>query len=261
MEWQAPAVVLEARPHGEGGAVVSVLTEAQGRHAGLARGGASRAQAPLWQPGNLVEARWVARLPDQLGALSGELLHPAAALAMEDPLALSLLAAACAVAEAALPEREAHPRCFHGLVALITRLPAGAAALLPEYVRWEAELLAELGYGLDLARCAVTGSSEDLVWVSPRSGRAVGAEAGAPWAGRLLPLPGFLLGQGPASGPVEWLDGLRLTGHFLARDALGHRPRGLPAARVMLQDRIAALAAPAAAQPPPGDGPLDSGSA
>ena len=125
MEWQAPAVVLDARPLGESGAVVSLLTEAHGRHAGLAKGGASRAQAPVWQRGNLVEARWVARLSDQLGALTGELVHPAAALAMEDPLALALLSAACAVAEAALPERQPHPRCFHGLVSLIARLRRG----------------------------------------------------------------------------------------------------------------------------------------
>ena len=103
MEWQAPAVVLDARPLGESGAVVSLLTEAHGRHAGLAKGGASRAQAPVWQRGNLVEARWVARLSDQLGALSGELVHPAAALAMEDPLALALLSAACAPCRSASP--------------------------------------------------------------------------------------------------------------------------------------------------------------
>ncbi|WP_043363513.1 DNA repair protein RecO [Belnapia sp. F-4-1] len=242
-EWQGPAIVLGARPHGESGAVVTLLTEALGRHAGLAKGGASRAQSSLWMAGNLVEARWVARLADQLGALSGELVHPAAALALEDPLGLALLSAACAVAEGALPEREPHPRCFHGLVALIARLGEGAAAALPDYIQWEAELLTELGYGLDLARCALTGSVEDLAFVSPRSGRAVSVGAAEPWAGRLLPLPRFLLGQ---SGPVnlpECLAGLRLTGHFLARDAFGHRPGGMPAARGMLTDRVAAAIA------------------
>src|SRR3954464_13878220 len=214
MEWQAPAVVLDARPLGESGAVVSLLTEAHGRHAGLAKGGASRAQAPVWQRGNLVEARWVARLPAQLGALAGELVHPAAALAMEDPLALALLSAACAVAEAALPEREPHPRCFHGLVSLVARLGQGAGPLLPDYVRWEAELLAELGYGLDLARCAVTGTHEDLTHVSPKTGRVASRAAAAPYADRLLPLPPFLLGRQAPSGPAEWLAGLRLTGHF-----------------------------------------------
>jgi len=242
-EWQGPAIVLSARPHGEAGAVVTLLTEALGRHAGLAKGGASRAQSAVWQPGNLVEARWIARLPDQLGALSGEMVHPAAALAMEDPLALAILAAACATAEAALPEREPHPGCFHDLVALIAGLPAGAAAALSDYIRWEAGLLGEIGYGLALGRCAVTGAVEDLAYVSPRTGRAVSRAAAGEWAGRLLPLPGFLLGQaGPAGSPIspaEALAGLRLTGHFLARECFGDR--GLPAPRAMLADRVAGL--------------------
>ena len=247
-EWNGPAVVLGTRPLGESGAVVSLLTEALGHHAGLAKGGTSRAQSAVWLPGNLVEARWVARLPDQLGALSGEMVHPAAALAMEDPLALALLSAACAVAEGALPERQPHPRCFHGLVALIARLGEGPLATLPDYIRWEAELLTELGYGLDLARCALTGSVEDLTLVSPRTGRAIsaqaletmaGAPAGAPWADRLLPLPRFLLGQSGPASLAECLAGLRLTGHFLGRDAFAHHRHGLPAARGMLQDRVA----------------------
>lgn len=239
IEWTAPAIILDLRPHGEGGAVATLLTEAHGRHAGLARGGTSRAQAALWQPGNLVEARWVARLPDQLGTLSAELVHPAAALAMEDPLALAALRAACALAEGALPEREAHPRIFHGLVAFIATLARGTDLALPDLVRWEADLLAELGYGLDLSTCAVTGGHEDLAYVSPRSGRAVSAGAAGEWRERLLPLPAFLLGQGP-SGPADWLAGLRLTGHFLARDVFGTRHQGLPAARGLLLDRLAA---------------------
>ncbi len=240
MEWQAPAVVLDVRPHGEGGAVVSLMTEAHGRHAGLAKGGASRAQAAIWQAGNLVEARWVARLADQLGAISGEMVHPAAALAMEDALALAVLRAATALAEGALPEREPHPRLFRGLVALVAALARGPEAALPDLVLWEAELLAELGYGLDLTRCAVTGSAEDLAFVSPRSGRAVSAAAAGAWRDRLLPLPAFLLGQGP-SAPADWAAGLRLTGHFLARDVFGIQHRPLPAARVLLADRVAGL--------------------
>jgi len=247
MEWHAPAIVLSARPHGESGAVVSLLTEAQGRHAGLVRGGASRGQAATWQAGNLVEARWVARLAEQLGALSGELVHPAAALAMEDPLALALLSAACAVAEGALPEREAHPGVFRGLLALVVRLRDGAAPVLADYVRWEAALLAELGYGLDLARCAVTGAAEGLAFVSPRTGRAVTAAAAGTYRERLLPLPGFLLAPGPdragrGAGPADWAAGLRLTGHFLARDAFGQFGRPLPVPRLLLADRVAALA-------------------
>jgi DNA repair protein RecO (recombination protein O) len=244
VEWTAPAVVLEVRPHGEGGAVVSLLTEQHGRHAGLAKGGSSRAQAGLWLPGNLIEARWIARLPDQLGALTGEMVHPAAALAMEDPLALALLSSACAIAADALPEREAHPRAFHALVSLIGHLAGGAETVLADYVRWEALVLGELGYGLNLDSCAVTGVTEGLTHVSPRTGRAVSAGAAAPYTGRLLPLPAFLRDGDNAGDPAAWDAGLRLTGHFLERDAFGARHRPVPEARHRLADRVAALAAP-----------------
>jgi DNA repair protein RecO (recombination protein O) len=243
MEWQAPAVVLDVRPHGEGGAVVTLMTEAHGRHAGLAKGGASRAQSGLWLPGNLIEARWTARLPEQLGALSGEMVHPAAALAMEEPLALALLSSACAIAAEALPEREPHPRAFRALVSLIGHLAGGAEGVIADYIRWEALVLAELGYGLDLSACAATGATEGLTHVSPRSGRAVSAGAAAPYLDRLLPLPAFLReGESPGD-PAAWWAGLRLTGHFLARDAFGSRHRPLPEARHRLAERVAALAA------------------
>jgi len=245
MEWSAPAIVLEVRPLGESGVVVTVLTEEHGRHAGLAKGGASRAQAGLWLPGNLIEARWIARLADQLGALSGEMVHPAAALAMEDPLALALLSSACAIAADALPEREPHPRAFHALVSVIAHLAGGAEGVMADYVRWESLVLTELGYGLDLSACAVTGAREGLTHVSPRTGRAVSAEAAAPYIDRLLPLPGFLLAGDDPADVAAWDAGLRLTGHFLERDAFGARHRPVPEARHRLADRVAALAAAA----------------
>jgi DNA repair protein RecO (recombination protein O) len=254
MEWIAPGIVLDTRPLGEGGAVVTLLTEEHGRHAGLVKGGASRGQAATWLPGNLVEARWVARLSDQLGALSGELVHPAAALAMEDPLALALLSSACAVAADALPEREAHPRVFQALVPVIAHLQRGAAEVMPDYVRWEILVLADLGYGLDLKCCAMTGETEGLTHVSPKSGRAVREDIAAPYGNRMLPLPPFLRDPTLASGLKDWADALRLTGHFLARDAFGARHRPLPAARQALADRIAARidaeAPPSAGTPP-----------
>ncbi|GGJ25092.1 DNA repair protein RecO [Neoroseomonas lacus] len=242
VEWAAPAIVLEVRPLGEGGAVATLLTEEHGRHAGLAKGGASRAQAGLWLPGNLIEARWIARLADQLGALSGEMVHPAAALAMEDPLALALLSSACAIAADALPEREPHPRAFHALVSVIAHLAGGAEGVMADYVRWESLVLTELGYGLDLSACAVTGAREGLTHVSPRTGRAVSAEAAAPYIDRLLSLPGFLLAGDDPGDPAAWDAGLRLTGHFLERDAFGARHRPVPEARHRLADRVAALA-------------------
>lgn len=239
MEWEAPAIVLDARPHGEGDAVATVMTEAHGVHRGLARGGFSRARAALWQPGNLIQARWIGRLPEQLGSFSAEMVHPAAALAMDDPLALAMLSAACAVAEGALPEREPHPNVFDGLLHLLARLPRGAE-MLSEYVRWESVVLRDLGYGLDFSSCAVTGATVGLAFVSPRSGRAVTREGAGDFSSRLLKLPGFLVG-GNIAEAADWRDGLTLTGHFLARDAFGHHHRPLPPARRMLYDRVSAL--------------------
>ena len=246
IEWTAAAVILDARMHGEADALVSIMTEEHGAHRGLARGGGGRRQAALWQQGNLVQARWTARLPDQLGTLTAEPVRAGAAAVMDDALRLQVLAAACAVADGALPEREPHPIVFGGLVGLIDRLPDDPAPV-ETLVHWEAALLAELGYGLDLGSCAVTGTVDDLHHVSPRTGRAVSDAAVGEWAARLLPLPAFLARAGllanePASLQAQ-RDGLRLTGHFLERDAFGHQHRPLPAARAMLYDRVAALAA------------------
>jgi DNA repair protein RecO (recombination protein O) len=242
MEWEAPAIVLATSRFGEGDAVATVMTGQHGLHRGLARGGASRSGTPVWQTGNLVQVRWIARLSDQLGSFSAEMIHPGAAMAMDDPMTLAMLTAACAVAEGVLPEREPHPRVFESLVGLIANLPRGAQ-MLTDLVRWEALLLAELGYGLDLAHCAVTGARTGLAYVSPRTGRAVTAAASGLWKDRLMPLPGFLAGAN-AAGPADWRDGLRLTGHFLERDAFGHLHKGLPQARLMLYDRVAAMLPP-----------------
>ena len=239
MEWDAPAIILDARPYGEGDAVATVMTAEHGLHRGLARGGASRSKAAIWQTGNMVQVQWAARLSDQLGSFSGELIHAGAADAMQDALSLAMLTAICAVAEGALPEREPHPRIFEGLLRLIPRLPFGPP-VLTDLINWEMVVLSDLGFGLDLSACAITGQTGGLAYVSPRTGRAVTPTGAGEWAARLLPLPGFLTGSTPAdlSG---WCDGLRLTGHFLARDAFGHQHRPLPRARAMLYDRVAGM--------------------
>lgn len=241
----APAVVLAARPHGEASALVSLLTEGAGRFVAVVAGANSSKQRPLWQMGNLVEAFWTVRPDGSAKGVKAEMVHAAAALAMEDALALDLLRAACAVAEGALPEREAHPRAFHGLVRVVSRLAAGAEAALADYVRWEAALLAELGYGLDLERCAATGATHGLAFVSPKSGRAVSADAGAPYADRLLPLPNLLRDARDPGDPKQWRDGLRLTGFFLARDVFGLQNRPLPPAREQLETRVGNWQSPA----------------
>jgi DNA repair protein RecO (recombination protein O) len=241
MEWDAPAIILDVRPYGEGDALATVMTEPHGTHRGLARGGASRGKVATWQTGNMVQVQWTARLSDQLGSFTGELIHAGAAHAMQEVLPLAMLTAICSVAEGALPEREPYPHIFDGLLHLIPRLPLGES-LLTEVIQWELVVLANLGYGLDFSACAVTGKTEGLAYVSPKTGRAVTREGAGEWASRLLPLPGFLTGAAPPD-LAGWRDGLRLTGHFLARDAFGNQHRPLPQARAMLYDRVAAMAA------------------
>lgn len=236
MEWSAPAIVLEITPYGEGDLRVAVLAEAEGAWHGLARGGAARGRAAIWLPGNLIAAKWVARLPEQLGSMTGELVHPAAALAMADPLGLAILRAACAVAAGTLPEREPHPAAFLGLARLLAGI-AMPAAVLPALVRWEVDLLREVGFGLDFSACAMTGVSDDLAYVSPRTGRAVSRAAAGEWAPRLLALPPFLTGNA-AADMAQCRDGLALTGHFLAREVFGARHAPLPPARAALYDRV-----------------------
>ena len=241
MEWDAPAIVLEARPYGEGDAIATVMTAEHGAHRGLARGGASAAARRSGSPATSCRPAGSPGWPTNSAASVRNWCIPAAALAMDDALALAMLSAACAVAEGALPEREPHPRVFDGLLHLIAHLSQGEA-MLSDLIRWETVLLADLGYGLDLTSCAVTGETAGLAFVSPKTGRAVTAAGAGIWTSRLLRLPSFLVG-GNEAAPADWRDGLRLTGHFLARDAFGHHHRPLPAARQMLYDRVAALAA------------------
>jgi DNA repair protein RecO (recombination protein O) len=230
MEWEAPGIVLDARPYGDADLVVAVFTATQGVHRGLARGGASRARIALWQVGNLVSLRWIGRLPEQLGSLSAEMIQAIAPGAMEDAMSLALLRAACAVTVGALPEREPHPPSFNALLHLLPRLAANLATA-GDLARFEMILLADLGYGLDLSSCAVTGETEGLTLVSPRTGRAVAEAAAGVWRSRMLPLPAFLRDESVPGDAAGWRDALRLTGHFLERDAFGHHHRPLPEAR------------------------------
>ena len=237
MLWTDEGVVLAVRRHGESAAIVSVFTRDHGRYAGLTRGGFGRRARPIYQQGNLVQVTWRARLAEQLGALTGELKMPLAARLLADPARLGGLAAACALLEITLPERDPHPRLFEALGAWLEQL-VGDRPWLEGYVRFELGLLAELGFGLDLSRCAVTGTSENLIYVSPSSGRAVsGAGAGA-YADRLLPLPPFLVHRG-AADPAQLAAGLRLTGSFLRRHLFDASDRSLPEARDRLLARLA----------------------
>jgi DNA repair protein RecO (recombination protein O) len=237
MEFHEEAFVLSARAHGDTGVVVDLLTETHGRHAAYVAGGASRRMKPFLQAGARVIAEYRARTSDHLGSARLEPVGEGPSGLFDDALALAGLAAAASVAQGALPEREAHPGAFLAFEALMS------AFAIPDiwpaiFVRFEAGLLEDLGFGLDLGSCAVTGAVDDLIWVSPRTGRAVSSDAGRPYADKLLKLPPFLLGAqaGLAEGDVG--AGLDLTGHFLEQFVFHPQNRPLPPARVWMIDKL-----------------------
>lgn len=236
MKWEDEAIVLAARPHGEAAAVVQLLTRGHGRHAGLVRGGQSARLRGIYQAGNRVTATWSGRLPEHLGSLECELDCSYMARVLDDSDRLAALSAATAVCEGAMPEREPHPACFEGLLALLEALEGDHWAEV--YVRWELAFLAELGFGLDLTRCAAGIENDQLAYVSPRSGRAVSLSAGEPYREKLLTLPGFLVGHGEG-GPAAVAQGLALTGFFLERHLFHPHDKPLPAARQRFEQRFA----------------------
>jgi len=235
MDWTDEAIIVSSRKHGESSAIVTLLTRVHGRHAGLVRGGAGRGGRGLYQPGNTVTAHWRARLAEHLGSFTCEPLRSHAAGLLDRAGALSALSSACALAETVLPEREPHPAVYEATLALLEALAGERYA--EQYVRWELALLAELGFGLDLARCAATGANDGLVFVSPRTGRAVSAAAGEPYRDKLLALPAFLLAEG-AAPTADLIAGLALTGHFLDRCVFAPEGRTMPQARARFFDGI-----------------------
>lgn len=246
MEWTDDAIVLSLRRHGESSAIASLLTHEHGRQAGLVRGARGRAARGFLQPGSSIRATWRARLAEHLGTIAWEPGVRVAPDVLDSPGQLAALSSACAIADAALPEREPHAEIFAATVALLASL-ADDAVWPSAAVKWELGLLQALGYGLDLSACAATGRNDDLVYVSPRSGRAVCRAAGAPYRDRLLALPPFLLAPGGLADTVaEALAGFVLTGYFLERNIFAARGRGLPPARLRLVDHLRRSA--------PGDG-------
>jgi DNA repair protein RecO (recombination protein O) len=237
LAWRDAAILLAVRRHGEGDAIVELLTAERGRHCGVVKGGAGRRLGPVLQPGAQLDVEWRARLEAHIGTARVEPVKSRAGAIMADGRALAALSSATALLVAFLPEREPHPALYETTAALFDALAEGLdwPGL---YARWELALLAELGFGLDLDRCAATGATEALIWVSPRTGRAVSREAGAPWADRLLPLPAFLR-EGGAAAPAEVAAALRLTGHFLERHAApAFGVERAPAARGRLMERL-----------------------
>ena len=237
-EWQTDAIIISVRPHGEGNAVVSLLTADYGRHAGLVRGGGSTKMRGTVQPGNRVQASWRARLSEQLGQMQLELTQAVAARFLDSPMRLAGVASVCALLEGVLPEREPNERLYAGTDALLSviSMDDDDEGWLEGYVRWELGLLHAAGYQLDLDRCAASGETTNLAYVSPKSGGAVSRHHAGQFANRLLALPGFL--GGVACPSHDWVAGLDLTGHFLAKRVFAAHNADIPAARRRLADIV-----------------------
>lgn len=234
-QWRDQGFVLAVRPHGEGGAVVSLLTEEHGRHAGYLHGAQSGRKRAMIEPGSLVSIDWKSRVADNLGTLTLEQEAGLPHGILDEPLKLSALLSACALCDSSLPEREGHPGLFHGFQVLTRMMEQDVWAAA--YVYWEIALLKELGFGLDFTRCAGGGSSQTLAYISPKSGRAVSYEAGQAYKDRLLELPAFLK---PNSGPAddeEIAKGLKMTGYFLEHWVFAHHTKGVPEPRRVFEQR------------------------
>lgn len=238
MHLRAEAIILSVRAHGEHGAIVRALTESDGMQPGYVRGGRSRALRPILQPANLILGDWRSRTDEQLAGLTVELIHSRAPL-FREPLPAAALDWVTAVTAALLPEGQAYPHLHSALDGVLSAVEAAPAARgwAVALVRYELLLLAELGFGLDLEHCAATGTNDDLAFVSPKSGIAVSRSGAVGYENRLLRLPRFLT----RGGAAEWddiLDGLKLTGHFIARDLLIGRAADVAPARDRLVDRL-----------------------
>lgn len=221
MQWEDRGFILKHRRHGEHDAILTILTEGHGKHLGLVKAGFSRRRRALIEPGQEVTLRWQARLSDQLGRFDLEPMRNLCAINIDDQGQLSAFLSAAALLEQALPEREPHADLFCNLETLLEGLASTSWPL--SYVRWEAALLSGLGYGFDLTKCAATGKTGNLAYVSPRSGRAVSIEGAGPYRQRLLPLPSFLCDTRTSANLEDIQAGLALTGHFFINHVFHHR--------------------------------------
>jgi DNA repair protein RecO (recombination protein O) len=236
ISWEDHGIVLAVRRLGEHDTILSLLTENQGRHAGVVKGGSGKRTRALLQPGNVLKAAWRGRLDSHIGTYTVEPVHNFAASALSAPAALSGLSALCAMIETTLPEREPHGSIYRHTLRLLEHL--GVAGWEAEYVLWEIALLRDMGYGLDFRNCAATGTTEDLAYVSPRTGRAVSRSAGAPYVDKLFTLPAFLRSEQTDYEPADIVEGLALTGHFFEAHVFGPHQQKMPASRTRFAERF-----------------------
>ena len=239
MKWSDTGIVLSVRNYGEQSIIVSLMTAAHGRHLGLIKGGRGKKERGKYEIGNYLSVTWNARIEEQLGSFKCELLKSHAALYFEDPLRLSGLSSACTILERVLPERESYQALHESLLSFLSNL--NSYEWLEDYVRWEIAVLKCLGFGLNLTACAATGKKGELIYVSPKSGKAVSRLAGEPYKHKLLALPRFLRTSTAKIQSIDYgeiIEGLTLTSYFLNQYVFVHSRNGCPAARDRLVDQI-----------------------
>ena len=239
MKWSDKGIVLSTRKYGESSLILSLMTSDHGRHLGHVRGGNSKRQRGKYEVGNYLSVTWNSRVEDQLGNFSCELLKSHAVLHFQDPLRLAGLSAACSTLERALPERESYFELYKSLFNFLSALESDD--WLEKYVHWEISILRCLGFGLNLAACAATGKKSDLIYVSPKSGKAVSKIAGEPYKNKLLALPSFLNANQTRINHISYgeiIEGLTLTSYFLNQYVFVHNKHGCPPARDRLVDRV-----------------------
>lgn len=241
MQWRDEGIILTSRKYGEYDAILDVLTREHGRHSGIVKGGLGRRQRGNIQPGNEVFVSWRGRLETHLGTYSVELKRARSVGFLYNASKLAALSSCCSLLSVATAENQAHATLLDGLLAFFDTLEIAeddTTSWAPLLVRWEVGLLTELGFGLDLDKCAATGVTEDLIYVSPKSGRAVSGEAGEPYKDKMLTLPAFLLGPGDTVTVDDVQNGLILTEYFIDRHVLAPFNKKIPQGRRMLMDHI-----------------------
>lgn len=242
MHWLDSGIVLSARKYGESSVILQAFTKDHGRCAGLVRGGSGKKLRGILQPGNLVGLKWQSRIADQLGSFTIEAGQSSGALLFDRPLSLAACSSIVSLLEKTLPEKEIHTPLYDATEILLGLLDEDIDLWGPLLVKWELGLLSEMGYGLDLSECAATGAKDNLVYVSPKSGRAVSQEAGVAYHDRLLPLPKFLSINKTREDEINLMEveqGLHLSGYFLKKKLIPHYGEESLPARERLSHKIA----------------------
>ncbi len=232
-EWEGPAIAIFARRHAENDAILEVFSKEHGRVSGYVYGGASSKKRAFLEPGQVLYLHWSSKAANQLGYFEKIEIQSPKSVSMSDGASLNAISTICSLLHFGLPEAMPYPQLFDGTVILLSAIE-NTIDWQSSYVRWEAGLLSDTGYGFDLSVCALTGTQEDLKWVSPKTGRAACASAGEPYKDKLLALPPFLLSHENAIEKGDIADGLALTGWFLERDLLAQAFQTMPESRARM---------------------------